>query len=113
MPFNTWMFRSNPWWYSKKKGQPSKNLQDPYAVPADYLFLRGNVLLRMNRANDARQAYRRAVKADPCHANAWNNLVALGLGSKDSAGAKADLAEAEAQGVIIRPELKKAVLATP
>jgi Tfp pilus assembly protein PilF len=96
---------------STANGSPVQGLQNPYEVPADYLFLRGNVLLRLGQRDEARQSYRRAVIADKTHANAWNNLVALGFGAKDFAGAAADLAKAEAAGVVIRPELKKAVLA--
>jgi len=98
---------------AQDKAKPSKNLQQPYAVPADYLFFRGNVLLRLDRREEARTAYRRAVSADSTHANAWNNLIALGLGAKDSAGTKADLAAADVSGVVIRPDLKKAVEAMP
>lgn len=95
---------------AKSQGAPLAGLQNPFQVPADYLFLKGNTLLRLGRREEARLAYRRAVAADPAHANAWNNLIALGLGAKDIQGARADLERAEGTGVSIRPELKKAVL---
>ncbi len=94
---------------AESQGKPLQGLATPYSFPADYSFLRGNALLRLGRREEARNSYRKAVAMDAGHANAWNNLVALSLGAKDMAGAKADIAKAEAAGAKIRPELKKAV----
>ncbi len=85
------------------------NLDRAYREHEAQSFLRGNALLRLGRREEARNAYRKAVEMDAGHANAWNNLVALSLGAKDMAGAKADIAKAEAAGARIRPELKRAV----
>ncbi len=90
--------------------KPVEGLQTPYAIPGDYLYLRGNALLRLGRRDEARGLYRKTVEADAGHANAWNNLIALGLGAKDLEVARKDLAKAEKMGINIRPELKKAVL---
>lgn len=97
---------------TQTEGKPVQGLDSPFSIPADYLFLRGNVLLRLGRKEEAREAYRRAVAADSGHSNAWNNLIALGLAARDHAGARADLTRAEAGGVTIHPGLKKAVQAT-
>lgn len=94
---------------AEMKNQPLPALDNPYSVPSDYCYLRGNALLRLGKREEARAAYRKAVGIDVSHANAWNNLIALGLGAKDLATARADLAKAEAAGVSIRPELKQAV----
>lgn len=95
---------------AEAKKEPSQKLENPFEIPADYLFLKGNTLLRLGRRDEARTAYRRTVEVDTAHANAWNNLIALGLGAKDLASAREDLAKAEKAGVVVRPDLKKAVL---
>ncbi len=94
---------------AKAQNKPVQGLESPYGVPADYWYLRGNALLRLGRREEARSVYRKAVGVDASHANAWNNLIALSLGAKDMTNARADLAKAEAAGVSIRPELKRAV----
>lgn len=95
---------------AEAKKEPSQKLENPFGIPADYLFLKGNALLRLGRREEARSAYRKTVEIDATHGNAWNNLIALGLGAKDLAAAREDLAKAEKAGAAIRPELKKAVL---
>jgi tetratricopeptide (TPR) repeat protein len=92
-----------------RKG-PLHGSENPYSIPADYRFLLGNTLLRLGRRDEARARYRQAVEADPGHANAWNNLIALHLGARDLPQARADLERAEAARAAIRPELKRAVM---
>ncbi len=86
------------------------DLQNPFAVPADYRFLHGNCLYRLGRRDEALIQYRLAVQTDPTHANAWNNLIALLLETPDLPSARAELAQAEAAHVAIQPGLKNAVL---
>jgi tetratricopeptide (TPR) repeat protein len=94
---------------AEQKNKPVQGVENPYAVPADYWYLRGNALFRLGRREEAKGAYWKAIGADASHANAWNNLIALSLGARDLTAARADLAEAEAAGVSVRPALKKAV----
>ncbi len=84
--------------------------EKPFEVPAPLYFLHGNTLYRLGRRDEARAQYRLAVATDPSHANAWNNLLALHLEARDPSQARADLERAEAARVVIRPELKQAVL---
>ncbi|HJW72251.1 MAG TPA: tetratricopeptide repeat protein [Geothrix sp.] len=84
--------------------------QNPFDIPADYEFLRGNCLYRLGRRDEALGPYRQAVKQDPTHANAWTNLIALLLEIRDVPQARAELALAEAAHVTLRPDLRKAVL---
>ncbi|NWJ42573.1 MAG: tetratricopeptide repeat protein [Geothrix sp.] len=95
-----------------KKGHLYQS-ENPFALPADYLFLRGNALYRLGRREEARAQFRQAVATDPTHANAWNNLLALHLEAKDPVQARADLQRAEAARIAVRPELRQAILATP
>jgi tetratricopeptide (TPR) repeat protein len=84
--------------------------ENPFAVPADYHFLHGNCLYRLGRREEALARFRLAVAQDRAHANAWNNLISLQWEAKAYAGARADLARAEAARVPVRPGLKQAVL---
>ena len=84
--------------------------ENPFAVPADYRFLQGNALLRLGRREEARVQYRAATAADPAHANAWNNLIALSVEARDLAQARTDLGRAEAAGITVRPALRRVVL---
>jgi tetratricopeptide (TPR) repeat protein len=92
-----------------RKG-PLHDTENPYGVPADHRFLRGNALYRLGRRDEARAQLRLAVQTDPGHGNAWNNLVALCLEAGDLAQARSCLVQAEAAKVAVRPELKQIVL---
>jgi len=91
---------------------PLHDTENPYGVPADYRFLRGNALYRLGRRDEARFQFRLAVQADPGHGNAWNNLIALHLEAGDPVQVQACVVQAEAAGVAVRPELKQAVQRT-
>lgn len=78
-------------------------------TPADYFYVHGNILFKLQRYQDAHDQYVEAVKKDPRHGNAYNNLINLYFIAKDYQGALAYLKEAEANGAQINPELKKAV----
>lgn len=92
-----------------RKG-PLHSRENPYSVPADYRFLQGNAHLRLGHRNEALGRFRLAVEIDPSHANAWNNLLAMHLDAREDAQARAGLAQAEAAKIVIRPDLKKAIL---
>lgn len=80
-------------------------------VPAEYHFLHGNVLYRLGRHDEAVGRYTLALAADPAYSDAANNLIGLlaALGRREKAAAA--LAEAEAHGVQVIPELKALVAA--
>jgi tetratricopeptide (TPR) repeat protein len=85
--------------------------ENPFGIPADHRFLRGNCLYRLGRRDEALAEYRGAVQADPMHAPAWNNLISLEWEAKAYPEAQADLDRAEAAHNTIRAELKQAVRA--
>lgn len=78
-------------------------------VPAEYHFFHGNVLYRLGRHDEAAGQYALALATDPAYSDAANNLIGLlsALGRRDKAAAA--LAEAEAHGVKVIPELKASV----
>jgi tetratricopeptide (TPR) repeat protein len=83
--------------------------ENPFGVPADYHFLHGICLYRLAQRSGALVQYQLAVEAEPTHASAWNNLIALHLEARDLDQARACLSMAEAAGVTVRPALKQAV----
>ncbi len=80
-------------------------------VPAEYYFVHGNILLRMNRLDEAEAHYRRAITANPKYGEAVNNLASLYYQAGKMQSALQVLEEAEQRGLPINPELKQAVLA--
>jgi tetratricopeptide (TPR) repeat protein len=80
-------------------------------IPADYHFFHGNILLRLNRLDEAVSRYRQALEANPAHADASNNLASILLGASRPKAALEVLEKAEAAGATVNPELKQAVLA--
>jgi pentatricopeptide repeat protein len=78
-------------------------------TPADYFYIHGNTLFKLKRYQDAHDQYVEAIKRDPKHGNAYNNLINLYFIAKDYQEALAYLKKAEANGAQINPELKKAV----
>jgi tetratricopeptide (TPR) repeat protein len=78
-------------------------------MPADYYFFHGNILLRLNRLDDAAAQYREALKVKPDHADASNNLASLYLSAGHPQVAMDILDQAEAQGATVNADLRKAV----
>ena len=82
---------------------------DPSAIPAEYSFFHGNVLLRLQRPAEAVIQYELALKANPGYGEAANNLAALHYSARRYDEAAGVVKEAEGRGVVINPELKKAI----
>jgi tetratricopeptide (TPR) repeat protein len=79
-------------------------------LPADYSFIHGNILFKLNRLQEANDQYLKAVGADAAHPGAYNNLVNLHFMAKDYEGALKYIEMAEGNGVEVNPKLKEAVL---
>jgi tetratricopeptide (TPR) repeat protein len=79
-------------------------------IPADYHYVHGNVLFKNKNYKEALDEYNEAVKIDPAHGSAYNNLANLYYMSKEYKKALDCLTRAEQKGVEINPELKQAVL---
>jgi len=92
-------------------------LEDPFpnqgGIPAPYHFLHGNVLLRLQRFEDAVRQYEQALRADPAYGDAANNLASIYQATRQFERAAAVLAEVEARGAAVNPELKKAIEEPP
>ncbi|MDH7513910.1 MAG: tetratricopeptide repeat protein [Clostridiales bacterium] len=85
-------------------------LPDVLRTPAEYFYIHGNVLFKLQRYQEAHDQYLEAIKADSKHANAYNNLINLYYIAKNYELAIKFVNQAEANGAKINPKLKEAVL---
>lgn len=91
-------------------------LNEPLApsesIPADYFYFHGNILFKLNKYQEAFKEYLEAIRINPQHENAYNNIANLYFMGKEYKKALDCVNQAEANGVRINPELKKAILKT-
>jgi pentatricopeptide repeat protein len=84
----------------------------PHALktPANYYYIHGNILFKLQKLQETRDHYLEAIKIDPKHAMAYNNLINLYYMAKNYEEALKLVNQAEAEGVELNPKLKEAVL---
>lgn len=68
-------------------------------MKAHYVYFRGNVLFQLQRVPEAFRCYEEAVRLDPRHPDAANNLIAILFVAREYSAALAVLEKAEAAGV--------------
>lgn len=68
-------------------------------MKAHYVYFLGNVLYQLQRVPEAFRRYEEAIRLDPRHADAYNNLIAICYLVREYATAKAFLDKAEEQGL--------------
>lgn len=90
--------------------QLSRPLPSPEQMPADYFYFHGNILFKLKRYEEANTQYQEAIKINPQHGDAYNNLSSLCYLAKQYQKALDYLEQAEANGAKINPEFKKAIL---
>ncbi len=93
---------------SQTKAQEQKS--EIYAIPAEYSYLHGNLLIRLKRFAEALPQFEKAVVADPKHGKALNNIASLHFMAGQYAEALEYIERAEAVGTKVDPDFKKAVL---
>jgi tetratricopeptide (TPR) repeat protein len=86
---------------------PIPNIEN---LPAEYYYVHGNILLKMKKFQEAHKQYLEAVKVDPKHGNALNNISTLYFMAKKFDKAKEYLDRAEANGIVINEKYRKALL---
>lgn len=79
-------------------------------MSADYYYFNGNIFMKMKKYNEAHAQYIEALKLNPLHGNASNNLASLYFMIKKYQQALDYLNQAEASGVKINQEFKKVIL---
>jgi len=90
--------------------QLSRPLSSPEQMPADYFYFHGNILFKLKRYEEANNQYQEAIKINPQHGDAYNNLASLWYLDKQYQKAMDYLEQAEANGAKINPEFKKTIL---
>ena len=79
-------------------------------MSADYYYFAGNIFMKLKKYNEAHDQYIEAINVNPRHGNALNNLANLYFMIKKYQQALDYLNQAEASGVKINQEFKKALL---
>jgi tetratricopeptide (TPR) repeat protein len=77
---------------------------------AEYCYFHGNIFMKLKKFNNAHAQYLEALRLDPTHANASNNLANLYYMVKNYQKALDYLNRAEANGAEINPKFKEAIL---
>jgi tetratricopeptide (TPR) repeat protein len=80
-------------------------------IPAGYFYAHGNILFKLKRYAGARDQYLTAIKIEPRHRKAYNNLINLYYSARKYQRARYYLEQAGAHGVNIDSRLQEAVYA--
>jgi hydroxyacylglutathione hydrolase len=75
-------------------------------MKAHYLYFCGNILLQLQRYNDSLLRYQEAIKLNPQHADAYNNIIAILYLAKEYSKALLFWEDAETQGLDEQLNLK-------
>lgn len=87
----------------------SEPLPEEKKVPDDYFYLHGNVFFKLKKYQEASDQYVEAIKRDPQHEKAYNNLINIYFMAKQYPKALELVEQAESAGVTINPRLKEAI----
>jgi pentatricopeptide repeat protein len=79
-------------------------------IPADYLYVHGNILFKLREFQQAHDLYVQAITIEPKHKDAYNNLINIYLMSKQYQKGLEYLKMADENGVKVNEKLKKAFL---
>jgi pentatricopeptide repeat protein len=93
------------------RDQASRGPTELAVLPAEYSFVHGNILLRMNRLIDAEPQYLRAIETNPKYGEAFNNLASLYFQAGRLEEARSVLQQARGRGLPINLDLERAVTA--
>ncbi|MCP5109118.1 MAG: tetratricopeptide repeat protein [bacterium] len=98
----------------KSISEIDSRLNEPIPVmaegSAEYFYFHGNILMKLKKFNNAHAQYIQALKLNPKHGSASNNLANLYYMVKKYEKALEYLNQAEANGVKINPKFKAAIL---
>jgi len=93
---------------SQTRGQEQKS--EIYAIPAEYSYLHGNLLIKEKKYEEALAQYEKAVVAYPKHGKALNNIANIYFMARQYDKALEYIEKAESVGAKVNPDFKKAVL---
>ena len=86
---------------------PIPNIED---IPADYHYVHGNIFMKLKKFQEAHKQYLEAVRVDPTHGNALNNLSNLYFMVKNYDKAKEYMDKAEIAGFKVNEKYKSALM---
>jgi len=82
-------------------------MPDNPPIPAPYHYIHGNILFKLKRHQEASEQYLEAIRLDPHHEFAYNNLAGIFYGMGQYQKALDYLLQAEANGVKVNAAFKK------
>ncbi len=89
-------------------------LREPIAkgtgIPGGYYYVHGNIYFKLKKYRDAMNEYLAAVKAEPTHGMAYNNIANLYFMARQYNKALYYVQKAEKHGAKVHPDFKKAIL---
>jgi tetratricopeptide (TPR) repeat protein len=92
------------------KAGEQEQKSEVFVIPAEYSYVHGNLLFKLKRYQEALDQYLKAVDADPRHGKALNNVANIYFMAKQYDKSLDYIEKAEAVGVPVNPDFKKAVL---
>lgn len=90
--------------------QQADGIVSPFAVPAEFFALHGNILFKLKRLDEAEVQYKKALDVNPAHERCLNNLVNIYYVTRRLDLAREWLHIAGERKVSVHPKLKAAVL---
>lgn len=81
----------------------------PFAIPAEFYSLHGNLLFKLKRMQEAEAQYLKALAVAPSHERCLNNLINIYFVTGKIGQARSWLEKADQQKVKVNPGLEKAV----
>ena len=81
----------------------------PFAIPAEFYSLHGNLLFKLKRLDEAEAQYLKALAVAPGHERCLNNLINIYFVTGRIEQARSWLGKADQQKVKVNPGLEKAV----
>jgi tetratricopeptide (TPR) repeat protein len=80
-----------------------------FEIPAGYFYIHGNALFRQGMLVDAAAKYQEAIRLEPSYGNAYNNLALVSFSLGKYQEALDCLLRAEAAGIKINQDFKRAI----
>lgn len=78
-------------------------------IPADFYYMHGNVFFKAKRFMDALKQYQEAIRLDPAHGGAYNNLANLHFMARKYQKALFYLDKAESNGFKVKPQFRETI----
>lgn len=88
----------------------SKPIPEANEIPADFYYVHGNIFFKMKKYMDSMQQYLEAVRVDPTHGEAYNNLANLHYMARKYEKALYYLDKAISNGFQSDPRFREALL---